>query len=124
MENLLNETGTAVRLRCPSCGVELGDMPATPQDSIVCPHCEYSMTGVDGYWDACVDKAYPRSFARQWVLWEAGKLGDPNLVYGNDPKKYFRELLEGTSLTEEKLQSMKILEVGYGHGRTLQQLQK
>ena len=82
------------------------------------------MTGVDGYWDACVDKAYPRSFARQWVLWEAGKLGDPNLVYGNDPKKYFRELLEGTSLTEEKLHFMKILEVGYGHGRTLQQLQK
>jgi len=71
-----------------------------------------------------VDKAYPRSFARQWVLWEQGKLGDPNLVYGNEPKKYLRELLDGTSLSEADLQRMKILEVGYGHGRTLQQLQR
>lgn len=124
MEKLLNETGTAVRMRCPSCGVELGDMPATPQDQIVCSQCEYRMTWSDGYWDACVDKTYPRSFARQWVLWEEGKLGDPNLVYGNEPKKYFQELLEATSLTERDLQSMKILEVGYGHGRNLQQLQK
>jgi SAM-dependent methyltransferase len=57
-------------------------------------------------------------------LWEEGKLGDPNLVYGNDPNKYFRELLDGASLTEGHLRSMKILEVGFGHGRTLQQLQK
>src|ERR1700683_4849523 len=124
MQKVLNETSTAVKLQCPSCGGELGDMPATPQDSIVCAHCQYTISWADGCWDACVDKSYPRSFARQWFLWEEGKLGDPNLVYGNDPKEYFQELLETTSLTKEDLHSMKILEVGCGHGRTLQQLQQ
>ena len=58
-------------------------------------------------------------------MWEAGKLGNPNLVYGNDPKEYyFRQLLAATSLSEEDLKSMRILEVGYGHGRLLQQLQR
>jgi SAM-dependent methyltransferase len=58
------------------------------------------------------------------VLWEAGKLGDPNLVYGNAHQRYFRELLNHTSLTEEQLQFMNILEVGYGHGRLLHELQQ
>jgi SAM-dependent methyltransferase len=75
-------------------------------------------------WDACVDKSYPRDFAKQWVLWEAGRLGDPNLVYGNDPEKYFQSLLKCTCLTEQDLKSKKILEIGYGHGRLLQKIQE
>jgi len=82
------------------------------------------MTWADDCWDACTDKTYPRDFARQWVLWEAGKLGDPTRVYGNDPSAYFRELLAHTCLSEKNLDSMKILEVGYGHGRLLNQLQQ
>jgi SAM-dependent methyltransferase len=124
MCNWSEEIRAGVRMKCPSCGIDLGEIPAAPRDSIDCPACKYSMTWQDGYWDACVDKTYPRSFARQWVLWEAGKLGDPRLVYGNDPKKYFQELLRTTSLTENDLRCMKILEVGYGHGRTLRQLQQ
>lgn len=121
----LSEVQTAeVNLKCPSCGADLGNMPAGPKDSIDCPQCKFSMPWQDGYWDACVDKTYPRSFARQWVLWETGKLGDPNLVYGNDPKRYFDELLKTTSLTEDDLRDMKTLEVGYGHGRTLHQTQQ
>jgi len=113
-----------LQLKCPSCGFELGDFPTVEDNAVKCPKCEYRIFWDGACWDACVDKSYPRSFARQWVLWEEGKLGDPNLVYGNEPKKYFRELLDGTSLTEEDLQSMKVLEVGFGHGRTLQNLQK
>ena len=119
-----NQDSARVQMKCPSCGFELGDFPTVEDNSVKCPKCEYRIFWDGACWDACVDKTYPRSFARQWVLWEEGKLGDPNLVYGNEPQKYFRELLDGTSLTEEALQSMKILEVGFGHGRTLQNLQK
>ncbi len=121
---MLNATSTAVKMKCPSCGSELGDIPAKPQDSIVCPQCEYDMTWAGDCWDACIDKTYPRDFAKQWVLWEAGRLGDPNRVYGNDPQVYFRTLLEHTSLQEEDLASKKILEIGFGHGRLLRELQK
>jgi SAM-dependent methyltransferase len=58
------------------------------------------------------------------VLWEAGKLGDPNLVYGFEPEAYFRTMLKHISLSEEQLKSLRILEVGYGHGRLLREIQK
>ena len=124
MKVMLTETASRLKMKCPSCGSALGDFPSPEQASVVCPRCQYKIIWDEDCWDACVDKTYRRDFAREWVLWEAGKLGNPNLVYGNDPKKYFRELLNRTSLTEEDLQSMKILEIGFGHGRTLQQLQR
>jgi SAM-dependent methyltransferase len=124
MAPVLTASSAMLQMKCPSCGCELGDFPTLENPSVKCPKCEYRIFWDGDCWDACVDKAYPRSFARQWVLWEQGKLGDPNLVYGNEPKKYLRELLDGTSLGEADLQAMKILEVGYGHGRTLQQLQR
>ncbi len=124
MTSMLNERSEQLHLKCPSCGFELGDLPGLGNTSIHCPQCQYEISWDGTCWDACVDKTYPRDFARQWVLWEAGKLGDPKLVYGNDPKKYFEALLRNVSLTEEDLASKKILEIGFGHGRTLQQLQK
>jgi SAM-dependent methyltransferase len=124
MAPTLTANSAPLQMKCPSCGSGLGDFPSLDNPSVKCPKCEYSIFWDGTCWDACVDKSYPRSFARQWVLWEEGKLGDPNLVYGNDPKEYFQELLETTSLTKEDLHSMKILEVGCGHGRTLQQLQQ
>lgn len=111
-------------MRCPSCGVELGDFPTTIQNSINCPQCQYSITWGGDCWDACVDKTYPRDLARQWVLWEAGRLGDPSLVYGKLPAIWFQEFLNQTSLTAEQLGSKRILEVGFGHGRLLRQLQE
>ena len=111
------------RLRCPSCMAELGDIPTTPQDSIHCFQCGYSLNWDADCWDACVDKTYPRDFARQWVLWEAGKLGDPSVIYGTPPEEWFRIFLENTSLTAENLETMRILEIGFGHGRLLHQVQ-
>ena len=106
MAPTLTASSAPLQMKCPSCGSELGNFPTLENASVKCPKCDYSIFWDGTCWDACVDKSYPRSFARQWVLWEEGKLGDPNLVYGNDPKEYFRELLETTSLTEEDLKTV------------------
>jgi SAM-dependent methyltransferase len=45
-------------------------------------------------------------------------------VYGKDPEHYFRELLAHTSLRPEQLASKKVLEIGFGHGRLLRQIQE
>lgn len=110
-------------LRCPSCGLGLGGMP-TSRGSVQCGRCKFSIAAEDDYWDACADKSFPRDFARQWVLWEQGRLGDPTLVYGEDPAYYFREFLAHTSLRPEQLASRRVLEVGFGHGRLLHQIQE
>ncbi|MBZ5670629.1 MAG: class I SAM-dependent methyltransferase [Acidobacteriia bacterium] len=119
-----NEHDAPLEMNCPSCGSELGHFPTSQQNPIRCPQCGYCIAWDGDCWDACVDKTYPGDSARQWVLWEAGKLGDPNLVYGHDPKYYFREMLKHTALTEEGLIALRILEVGYGHGRLLHELQR
>jgi len=122
---MLNRDDEPLKLRCPSCGSDMGDFP-TQVDAPIdkCAHCGYAITWDGDCWDACADQSYRRDFARQWVLWEAGKLGDPKLVYGNNPKRYFAELLEHTGLTVEKLKTMRILEIGFGHGRLLYQVQQ
>lgn len=114
----------ALRLGCPSCGCKLGDFPPLQNHSFRCPQCGFEVAYREGYWDACVDTSYPRDFARQWILWESGRLGDPNLVYGTEPDTVFESLLRFMSLTREDLRSMRILEVGYGHGRLLRELQQ
>jgi|WetSurMetagenome_2_1015567.scaffolds.fasta_scaffold54161_2 2-polyprenyl-3-methyl-5-hydroxy-6-metoxy-1,4-benzoquinol methylase len=114
----------ALRLQCPSCRHEFGDMPESLTSSIQCAQCKFTMHKENDYWDACTDKSYPRDFARQWLLWERGKLGDPARVYGHRPEHYFRECLTHTSLLPEQLASMRVLEVGFGHGRLLQQIQR
>jgi SAM-dependent methyltransferase len=102
----------------------MGEMPASVPGSVQCGHCQFSVASDGDYWDACADTSYPRDFARQWVLWEEGRLGDPTLVYGEDPKTYFGELLDHTGLRPEQLSSKRVLEVGFGHGRLLQQIQE
>lgn len=124
MAPMLNESPSLLQLKCPNCARGLGEFPTPGSSSITCPKCQYRIFWDGACWDACVDKKYPRDFARQWALWEAGKLGDRNLVYGNDPRNYFRTFLKHTSLTERDLESKRILEVGFGHGRLLQQLQR
>jgi len=124
MPNEVRKQAADLEMRCPSCGSDLGEFPVPDQRVVRCSKCDYKMVWEGDCWDACVDKSYPRDFARQWVLWESGRLGDPNVVYGHDPKYYFDTLLSETGLTEEQLKSMKILEVAFGHGRLLQQLQR
>jgi SAM-dependent methyltransferase len=75
-------------------------------------------------WNASVDKDHPKEFSRQWLFWESGKLGDPKLVYGVRSEDSLRGLLENTSLTSDRLKSMRILEVGFGNGALLRELQK
>jgi SAM-dependent methyltransferase len=113
-----------VRLRCPSCGLGLGEMPASLTHAVPCGRCEFRIALGADYWDACADTSYPRDFARQWVLWEEGRLGDPALVYGREPDSWFRELLSHTSLRPEDLASKRVLEVGFGHGRLLRHIQQ
>src|SRR5271169_2970836 len=101
---MLKETTTSLQVRCVSCGRQLGDIQVPPKRSINCPRCYYGVLWTGKYWDTCVDRSFPRDFARQWTLWEQGKLGDLKLIYGKDPTYYFRELLGYTSLTEEQLE--------------------
>jgi SAM-dependent methyltransferase len=124
MEQLHRDERQPLKLRCPSCGSESGEFPA-PLDAVIkCGHCGFSIVWNGNCWDAVADKTYRRDFARQWSLWEAGKLGDPKLVYGKDPKRFYRELLEHCNLTEAQLKTMRVLEVGFGHGRLLNQVQQ
>lgn len=117
-------TGIApIELRCPCCGSELGDVPASLPAEVECGRCGFCVASDAENWDACVDRAYPRDFARQWVLWEQGRLGDPSLVYGERPEHYFHDLLASTGLRADQLESMRVLEVGFGHGRLLRQIQ-
>lgn len=115
--------GAMPALRCPSCQHNFPDSSQPDSSSLQCSHCQFTIVREADYWDACPDKSYPRDFARQWVLWEAGKLGDPTLVYGHPPQHYFEEFLSHVNLSRKDLATMRILEVGFGHGRLLQQLQ-
>jgi methyltransferase family protein len=124
MAPMLDRVSDRLQMKCPSCGSELGDFPSIKSASVQCSLCKYKLFWDGTCWDACADKSYPRDFARQWVLWEAGKLGDPKLVYGNEPERYFETFLKHTSLRPEDLSSKKILEVGFGHGRLLRQIQQ
>ena len=124
MAHLDDNGSQLLQMKCPSCGSELGGFPRLEEASVECATCSYKIFWDGACWDACADRTYPREFARQWVLWEQGKLGDRNLVYGNIPQDYFRAFLEHTSLTEEQLANKKILEVGFGHGRFLAELQR
>jgi SAM-dependent methyltransferase len=124
MDPKFSDSRPPLQLRCPSCGSQAGEFPAPLDTVIKCAHCGFSIVWNGNCWDACADKSYRRDFARQWSLWEAGKLGDPKLVYGNDPKRYYNELLEHCNLTEAQLKTMRVLEVGFGHGRLMNQVQK
>jgi SAM-dependent methyltransferase len=115
--------GYAPRLRCPRCGHDLGPVPSPPA-TVTCTSCAFDIAWTGEYWDACADASFPRDFARQWVLWEQGKLGDPSLVYGKPPEHYFEQLLSQTGIGRERLRRMRVLEVGFGHGRTLRQVQE
>lgn len=114
-------------MRCPACGRVHGDTPMIQSSgvgAVACTQCGFTLKVTEHGWDACVDPSYPREFSRQWVLWEASGLGDPELVYGTHPSDAFEDLLRGIGLGRDQLAPMRILEVGYGHGRLLQELQR
>jgi SAM-dependent methyltransferase len=115
-----------LKMRCPSCGSALGDVALLSSEavrSIRCSRCGFVIAYDEDGWDACVDRAHTRDFSRQWRLWEQGKLGDPTLVYGARPEDSLDELLACTGLAADDLQSMRVLEVGFGNGALLGRLQ-
>jgi len=127
MNLMADPNAESLKMRCPSCGFAIGDvLISTPQahSSIACRGCSFEMVCDEDGWNACVDKDHPKEFSRQWLLWESGKLGDPNLVYGVPPEKALRQVLEQINLTPDRLKSMRILEIGFGHGTLLRELQK
>ena len=127
METDIQDKAVLFRMRCPACGRVHGDaamIRSSGVRALACVQCGYSLTLTEYGWDACVDQSYPRDFSRQWVLWESGVLGNPERVYGTHPSDAFADLLKGIGLRQDQLAPMKILEVGYGHGRLLQELQR
>ncbi len=76
------------------------------------------------FYDARLDKNHPNDFSRLWTLWEQGKLGTTGLVYGVSPQDAFRQMLSALELSEDDLKKMNILEIGYGHGTLLQEIQQ
>lgn len=114
-----------IDLRCPSCSTELNELKVKYELSeINCPNCEYKMTFDGQIWDARLQQAYPTDFSRQWVLYEKGRLGETHLMYGQTSKERFHSLLTVLGLSENDLNKMKILEIGFGDGRLLQEIQK
>jgi SAM-dependent methyltransferase len=116
----------SLKLRCPSCMRPYTELPWSGKRpiSLRCPQCGYAMTGEDAFCDARLDKEQTDDFSREWLLWEEGKLGDTGLVYGVGPQDDFRQVLRALELSPDDLRNMKILEIGFGHGRLLQEIQK
>ncbi|GBE04448.1 methyltransferase domain protein [bacterium BMS3Abin10] len=114
-----------IDLRCPSCSTALNELKVKYESSeINCPNCDYKIIFDGQAWDARLQRDYPTDFSRQWDLWEKGKLGETHLMYGQTLKERFRSLLELLGLSENELNKMKILEIGFGDGRLLQEIQK
>jgi 2-polyprenyl-3-methyl-5-hydroxy-6-metoxy-1,4-benzoquinol methylase len=112
-----------LRLRCAKCEKPLANYKGN-ETEISCESCGHKLVYNQRFWDARITLDYPLDFSRQWLLWEAGKLGDTKKIYTNTPEEDFRNVLSTLSISEKDLPALKILEVGFGHGRLLQSLQE
>ena len=112
---------TDLRLRCPKCFCRLGDYTKN-DERIRCNECGFVLKFDGEVWDARITHEYPLDFSREWKLWEQGKFGDTRMVYGKMPGDDYANMLRHLSLNR-RLREMKILEVGFGHGRIIQRLQ-
>jgi SAM-dependent methyltransferase len=111
-----------IRLRCPRC---YADLPSVRDIAEVpCQSCGFLMVREGVAWDARIDRNYPLDFSRQWALWESGRFGQKRLVYSKTEEEGFADLLAVLGLQPADLKTLKIVEVGYGHGRLLKSLQQ
>ena len=115
-----------LHLRCPSCTRAFTELPRLKKRPVHlgCSYCGYTLTVEDAFSDARLNKEHSSEYSRLWALWEEGRLGDPGLVYGVIPQDDFRHVLSALELSQDELKNMKILEIGFGHGRLLQEIQK
>jgi SAM-dependent methyltransferase len=111
-----------LELRCPRCGGPIGI--GENSDERRCPDCGYRLRFLGDYWDGRADGA-PAEFAAQWRLWESGDLGgDTGQLYGKSVEQDFAEVLAILGLSTDDLARLRILEIGFGHGRILREIQK
>ncbi len=106
-----------VALCCPVCGTSFLDKETA------CGSCGFRL-GFDGrIWDARPDQSVSAEFSRQWELWEEGKLGRRDRIYGVPLEECFTRIMDILRLSGEDLRKKRILEVGYGLGAVLEKIQ-
>jgi len=110
--------------RCPKCLAPSNDLIHDHKNNITCKACGFIMAHDGDVWDARLGKGYPLDFSRQWQLWEEGRFGDTRRVYGKTDEEDFKDLLGLIGLSCDHLRGMAILEIGFGHGRILREIQR
>ena len=120
MDDLTGLSGTAfpsVALRCPVCGTSF------PAGETRCLSCGFCLEFDGRAWDARPDRMASAEFSRQWELWEEGKLGRRDRIYGVSLGDCFATMMDAVDLSMEDLGKKRVLEVGYGLGAVLERVQ-
>ncbi len=110
--------------RCPKC--EGGDLERTTETDVRCRTCDFLITynARDNCWDARLEKESLPEFGIQWRLWSEGRFGDTHILYGKNAQDDFADLLKTIDLTTDDIRGLRLLEVGFGHGRILKEFQR
>jgi len=117
-------TVTCLELRCPACRATMAGVHGN-DDERRCLTCGYTLRFTGEFWDARVEGDPPAEFAAQWRLWESGVLrGETEELYGCTGEQAFIAMLNILGLDPTDLAKLRILEIGFGHGRILGEIQK
>lgn len=108
-------------LVCPSCKSPIQSESPTELRCLNCSNT-YVFDSQNG-WDFRLERAEILGFSRQWVLFEQGAFGNSDLIYGLSDQHRIHQVLHDLNLSEKDIQSLKIVEIGFGHGRLLRTLQ-
>ena len=116
----------ALQLRCPSCKWAFTELPRLKKrpDHLCCWYCGYAMTVEDAFCDARLNKEFPSEYSRLWALWEEGRLRRSGSGIWSDPTRRFSTCTARSGAVTDDLKNMKVLEIGFGHGRLLHEIQK
>jgi len=106
-----------VALRCPVCKTSFPDKEAA------CLSCGFRLEFDGRAWVARPDRTVEAEFSRQWELWEEGKLGRRDRIFGVPHGERFTRIMEILLLSGNDLRKKRILEVGYGLGAVLERIQ-
>ena len=119
-------TSQNLDLQCPIC-----DAPFLRCDAdegtgpiLKCTDCRHIVLNEDGFWDARPSKEVHAEFSKLWTLYEQGKFGSQPKMTPETDRALLIGFLEKLGIQPEELAGLRILDVGYGSGRLLQELQK
>ena len=121
MDDLMGLSGIdfpPVSLRCPVCGTSF------PARETACLSCGFRLEFDGRAWDARPDRTVEAEFSRQWELWEEGKLGRRDRIYGVPLAECFATMMDVLGLSGKDLREKRVLEVGYGLGAVLERVQE